>query len=464
MTGYIGGITMKINKNIVLSFIVLGFFAVLWFALTYYRLPLGDDVLTQHSTAINVYLDNSNKSIGILITSLSQIWGKMAYEYHVWNGRVLGVLMEPMLTLFGQGFTAIISVAIYSGIVISCGILAYGSLKGILTKPIAIFVLAIMLFWYNAAMGFMSMWVMTCIYGMTMLMYLLYLVALNKVISTRFSVNFKWIVLLNVFGFLVGITHEALGAICIMVILTRTLVSVYRQKAGIRKFFIHSGLLVGYLVTFFAPGNFNRMLQNHDSQQLAISLVQRLRMSFQAHSIVLNGTNKLTTILLTIMIFLFISTLMPITKEKMKNLMVDNIEYMVGIIASIFIWSTVSYTPVYGTVLWLAFVLIFLLRNINVDEKLTRFGFVLIISAFLMISTAKHELPWMNSMRVTTNQWRTSIALAKSQGLKEVKVPAYPAITNNLYTLKNFLNNQINYDRDYYLSYYGIHIIVDQGK
>lgn len=451
---------MKINKRELLSIAIILFFATLWFTLMYYRIPVGDDILGQHATGINLYLDKANKNIGSLVMTWDQVWDKMIYEYHVWNGRILGELTVPFLEIFGQLFTAIASVIIYTGIVLASGILAFGSLKGILRNPLAILVLSVTMFWYNGAMGMMAMWTMTCMYGLTMLFYLMYMVMLNKLISRKFVLKIQWMVLFNILGFIAGITHEALGAICIMMIMSRTLVSIYQQKAGIKQIFIHSGLFVGYCLCFFAPGNFNRMRQSHDSIKFNLSILARMKLSLQAHQTTLMGTSHLNIVIVTILLFLFAVTLLRLKREQTKQLLINNCEYIIGIIASIGIWGLVSYTPPYGILLWLDFVLIFLLKNITVDEKLAKFSMVGIVSICLLSYIGVKNYAWLNTLRTTTIEWRTLIKEAKEKGQTQVMVPRYPEITNNYFTLRNNANRKEPYTRLDHKSYYGIYIIV----
>ncbi|MBX4260786.1 hypothetical protein KTC96_21395 [Clostridium estertheticum] len=452
---------MKIDKRELLSIVVILFFATLWFTLMYYRMPLGDDILGQHATGINLYLDNANKNIGSLVTSRTQVWNKMIYEYHVWNGRILGELCVPLLEIFGQLFTAIISVIVYTGIVLASGILAFGSLKGILRKPLAILVFSVTLFWYNAATGMMALWTMTCMYGMTMLLYLLYMVMLNKIISRKFVLKIQWIVLFNILGLIAGITNEALGAICIIVIMIRTFISIYQQKAGIKRIFIHVGLCVGYCFCFFSPGNFNRMNQSHDSLKLQLSILTRMKLSLKAHLVTLMGTSRLNLVILSILLFMFVITLLLLTRKEVKQLLINNCEYLIGIMASIIIWGLVSYTPSYGILLWLDFVLIFLFKNITVDEKLAKFSLVGVVSICLLSYIGVKNYGWLNDLRTTTTEWRTLIKEAKEKGQTEVLVPKYMKITNNYFTLMNNVNLKNQYKRPDYKSYYGIYIIID---
>jgi len=451
---------LKISKRELLSIAIILFFATLWFMLIYYRMPLGDDVLGQHVTGINLYLDNPNRNIGSLITSWSLVWNKMIYEYNLWNGRILGTLCVPFLEMFGQIFTAVVSVIIYTGIVLASGILAFGSLKGILRNPLAILVFSVSMFWYNAAMGIMSMWTMTCMYGLTMLLYLIYMVMLNKLISRKFVFKMQWIVLFNILGFIAGITHEVLGAICIILIMFKTLVFIYQQKAGIKRIFIHSGLIVGYCFCFFAPGNFNRIRQSHDSLVFHLSILTRMKLSLKVHTATLMGTSHLNLVILTMLLFLFVFTLVRLTRREVKQLLINNCEYLIGIGASIGIWGLVPYTPPYGTLLWLDFVLIFLLRNIKVNEKMAKLSLVSIVSICLLSYIGIKSYVWMNALRTTTTEWRTLIKDAKEKGQTEVLVPEYPKITNNYFTRMNRANHKPKYET-YYTSYYGIYIIVD---
>lgn len=453
---------MKTEKRVLLSIVILLFFATLWFTLMYYRMPLGDDVLVQHETGINLYLDNSNKNVGNLITSGTQIWDKMIYEYHVWNGRILGELGTPLLGIFGQLFTAVISVVIYTGIVLASGVLAFGSLKNTLRNPLAILVFAVILFWYSEAMGMMAMWIMTCIYGLTMLLYLIYMGMNNIIISKKFVLKMRWIVLFNILGFITGMTNEALGAICFILIMIRTFVSIYQQKAGIKRIFMHSGLFVGYCICFFAPGNFNRMAQSHDSSRMIVGILARMKSSLYMHYTTLKGTDPLNIAIMTLLLFLFFVTILPFTRKKMKQLFVNNYEYLIGILASIGIWGLVPYTPQYGTLLWLDFVLIFLLKNITVDKKLAKFSLVGIVSICLLSYIGIKNYAWMSALRTTTTEWRTTIKTALENGQDEVLVPQYPEITNNYFTIWNYPNRQEDYDTSYYQSYYGIHILVDK--
>jgi hypothetical protein len=244
----------------------------------------------------------------------------------------------------------------------------------------------------------------------------------------------------------------------------------------------HLGLLIGYVICFFAPGNFNRMLQSHDAAIVNKPLLVRLSDSVEVHYNAFFGPTQVSKIIAQSLLAVFVIILiMNFIKERqflsvLKRAFGANIEYIVAILVSPLLWGVLSYTPVYGVMLWQDLVIILLFKQIHTlafslpDGQLARWGKILqtlatslVIPCALVVIIMVTHYHFFKNLRHVTLERRALITAAVAQGLKDVTVPAYPKSTSNYLTRNNYSNSQAKFDSISSITYYGIHITIKQA-
>lgn len=459
------------NRDMAISLFAILSFGILWYLICYYQLPRGDDVLTQFSKGITLYVDNTKPILGDKITSLDLFVEHLTLNYQLWTGRIIGLILIPLLTIFGQQFTAIMSSVIYSLIVINVSFLIWDKGKNnfeILNHPLEIIFLHMIIFGLGKYMGYMTMWTFVSIYAVSALLYLMLLNSTVALCKTNFNNTFASVIGLNVLGLIAGLSHEVIGAVCILMILTECLLIWKNNKHLIYKILRnYFGLGVGYIICFTAPGNFNRMQQLHDSGIDRAYLI-KVKSSIWAHLAILPGNKYILGILIIVALLYFFYRTSPWKTGLLITLLMNNYIYLLGMVFSIAIWGAASYVPSYGLLFYMCLVCIVLFRTY--DDCCMRN----IITANELISNIKRPIAlmfclmflaynaiWIASLITVTNERHCLIEAARYRGDEVVSVPQYPEIVNNVFTLGNYVNRQKEFDTEYYIKYFGVHILIE---
>ena len=217
------------------------------------------------------------------------------------------------------------------------------------------------------------------------------------------------------------------------------------------------GITIGYLFVVFAPGNLVRMQIEHDVARSQAGILEKLGSSLLSHVVVLGIRNPIVILLIVVALWWIGKNL--ISKQiTIKNLLFDNLEYLVAGVASLFLWAVVA-PPVglYGLVFFKAILIIWFLRTVKID--LTVYKWNLLLPGIAIVSYLLVNIGWIEDFVNVSNLRKTQIQEAIDRGQEEVIVAKYPDTTNNCMTSYNFANIDGVYESEEHVVYYGIQII-----
>lgn len=452
------------------------FVLLLFFLLSFYFIiisePIGDDILNHFDNGISLYLDDEPHDIGTRITTFSQVMYAFKHCYLKWSGRVIGYILMPMIGLIPPILRAAITAAVYVANTLLTLQIVYGSAKKALCHPTAITVLFLSLYWFRPPGGLARMWTMVSVYEIPLTLCLVYLYAYRKL-------EFKGpiqIALWTLFGLLVGSSHEVFCASLIAILGTAWLISVIRKEIPWTKLFLHTGLGIGYLICFFAPGNFHRMKQSHDATVYTMSLGERLRNSLSQHEKVILSDWHLLKELLFFMVLLSAVSIVAVflragKRQFLAQYILPIVPFVAGSVVSVLVWGSVSYVPIYGMSLWICLFYMILLSLLEPEKlwesigvlrlrSLSRLGSA-IVAVCLCVLFFRGQYGWLRTYSEATLYRQLTIKNAVVAGQEEVIVPAYPIATSHPLIWLTNVNTQENFDSDYFKEYWGIHIIID---
>jgi hypothetical protein len=269
-------------------------------------------------------------------------------------------------------------------------------------------------------------------------------------------------VVLNLLGWLTGITHEIYTVSLCVFLLAICIFDIVIYKTKIEKLiFCHIGLILGTLICVFSPGNFNRMMQSHDAgifNPWYIKCINVIKMHISS----LAGVRPWRWIIVVILFAFFIFIVYRVVslrryvelKAKIKQsrrMILFSLFLYVMLFISFVLWSIVTYVPVYGLPFFNIFFLIPLfsilyyinehfpnkdgLRTLKlISQKL----FVVLFFLLLIFCNAN----WILSNYKTRLEWDKLIKYANENNLEEVYVPKFEEKYSNRFNFYN-RNNDI---------------------
>lgn len=488
-------------RNLCSVFIII--VAALFLFLLRYDVPLyGDDVggLVLNNPD-NDYLDDQvvvGECELNLDYSLHAIWDKIVVSYTTWDGRVMARLVIPVIrmifslpdrvnwTLFSlyiMLFQLIMLLVVVNAV---CGSIREG-----LEAPMVVLLAGVLLFYipsYSYAyMTRLIMYTFTNIYVISVILYLWFYTAVRRVYvsspdqqasNTGFSI--RYLVGINLLGFLAGLSHEAYGVIFGMVLLTQ----MFRfwlqnhRRIPIRYLFMYVGYLVGFCICFFAPGNFNRAQQSHESALRTVPLIERLFNSIYIHAFVVYKIWIVPVVVLPILFVLFVVLLKKqiLSVKDLLTVVTNNLEWFMGFIMSAITWGLVARVVSYGMLAANALLIIGIIRTFRelwmlVAERIMaekkegtteKIQNVLAgLSVIVVIALVAGIYSDMSAVHQTANKWRDNIRVARKVGMEEIKVPAYPeGLDYRFYNLEA-INNQERYDKVACQVVYDTHVVIE---
>lgn len=466
---------------IVLFFLLYGFiFAV--------SEPVGDDVLSHFNRGLNLYLDDEPNSFGYRITSFRQVFGAMKVFYLKWSGRMTGYFFVFSGSLMPRLLRAVLAVTVYILNILLALRLVYGTIKKVLCHPIAFEVLFLATYWFKPGSSYSKMWTMVGVYGIPLLLCLLYYNLARS--DGKWRAYGPALILFQLLGILTGLSNEISGAILISMLGIDWLVRVLSKKDRWTSLFWHTGLGIGYLLCFFAPGNFHRMKQSHDAAIYTKPLSERIWTSYITHQSVLKFNTPVLwykfnfPILWYMLILLLLIALISLLLEcgscgilkTGKRFLLRNFPFLAGGAISILAWGCVSHAPEYGLDFFICIFYIILFRTINVElilENIKSFHWKstpqivsTLVAVVLCALFLRAQWGWLKSYTFEALHRQILISAAVKDGRyiengNEVKIPAYSAVASKhpLVPL-HVLNRQSTFDSDLYIAYWGVHIII----
>ena len=430
-------------------------------------MPIGDDILGCFEGAVAFYLDDFDMRVGERISSIFQALKQVVFIYRYWSGRMTGYMVGCLGKIMPRFLQAVITAALYSANIFLALQIVYKSTEKAICSPISFIILFLALCWFKPNLFYTYMWTMISVYAVPVFLCLFYYKWSVSDEELGKSHN-RW--LLQGLGFLAGFSHEVLSLCMIIAVGISWLKAMCQRKQIWKDSFRHTGFIVGYLLCFFAPGNFYRMKQSHDV--ITASLKRRLFNSIKAHITVLIGTREAKVLfVITLLIVCAAVVILMIKKDKemLKKLCLENIEFIISGASSILIWSFFPRVPTYGLVLWLFIVYIVLLRVIwevsgrwnvaaSYRPRILQEGIAIALLALFAIYY-RNEISSYIEVAVERDRLVTE---AVAHGDDEVVVPKVPEDLPTQRYMLDYLNGQEQYDTDYYCRYYGVHIIIEE--
>ena len=304
------------------------------------------------------------------------------------------------------------------------------------------------------------MWTFVCQYGIPTLFYLLYY---NTVLESykQDHVTKGKVFCIAIVGFCIGACHECLGAFCICLVTVKAIWEVYQKHMNLNRIWLNTGLYLGYMVTFLAPGNFKRLFSSHDEARYSLGVMEKVQTSIYEHMIAAGVLSRREGSLFLVFLVMAVITLIK-NKTFVWKYIKDNLEILITLVSSILVWAIFAPpVPQYGLQLWKALLIILLLKGIKIDAFNICFwniSAVLILGLWISIN-----IKWIPDLIEVTTERRIKIEEAINRGDDVVYVKKYPETTNRYLTLYNYSNKDV-YNNDCGIKYYGLKVLIDEGK
>ncbi|MBD5487933.1 MAG: hypothetical protein HDR13_03955 [Lachnospiraceae bacterium] len=421
--------------------------------------------------------------------SLHTTWVKLVESYFTWNGRVITKLVIPLIRMIfslpdGMNWTMLSLYIMLLQLVMLLLVVRIicGSIKDSMKVPAVILLTGILLFYipsYSYAyMTRLVMYTFINIYVISVILYLLFYTAIHRVYMKSSDLpETKTIIGINLLGFLAGLSHEAYGVIfgaVLLTQLTRFWLKNYR-KISVRYLFMYIGYIVGFCICFFAPGNFNRAQQSHESALRTVPLAKRLLNSIYIHAFVGYKIWIVPVVVLPVLIVLFAVLLRKkiLSVKDILAILVNNLDWFMGFIMSAITWGLVARVVSYGmlaaNVMLIIGITKFFLelwrlvadRTIMGKGKIERVQNVLAgLSVAMVILLAASNYTDMSAVHQVADEWRENIRIARKVGMEEIEVPAYPKDLDPRFYDLDAINNQSRYDKVACRVAYGTHVVL----
>ncbi len=453
---------LKDSLKTVISIFTLFSCGIILLLICRFRPLLGDDILDQFMYCDKMYIGDPTWVELPPKDSIAMVLKDAWHLYNHWSGRVIYLLLIALPTLAGKTVYCILTAIIYMGIIFAGGKLEYGSISALLKHPVSVVTMSSLIMLYNYTMDHSIMWTFASIYGMSVFLYLILLNYTKDIADGKKEINTYTLIGMNILGLATGLTHELLGAWYIFQIL---LILVFYK--GIRRAFgyikLYIGLILGFGICFFAPGNFERALSDHDSNIYGNYFLRLFESASQHGQCILKMQNMGIVIGLT---FLFLVLWAFIKTDK--HSLIDNIArpafYAVSILASWVMWSLVAYTPVYGMIGMLVYVCllgIHIIDGSKLFETGGKIAYDTALATVMIVLVLGDSIPWLAAFGQQSIAREELISEAKAAGEEYVIVPKYTDYVSRHIIFSRYVNNSSIYAEPAEMKYYGIRIIVE---
>lgn len=474
-----------------------------------YDLPLyGDDIggLVANNPD-NTYIDE-NVAVGECTLDLDfspkASWNRLRRSYFSWDGRVVTKLVTPLVRMIfalPDGMNWVFFSIYIAGMLFVMFLLTIraicGSINVGMKEPVIVFLTGILLFcvpsYSYAYMSRLIMYTFTNIYVISIIMYLAFYMLIRGVYERYAAVQADdgstcrsdgrlcgtlTLIGINLSGALAGLSHEAHGVIFGVVLLTQMLRFWFTNnwKIRIRSMFLYPGYVIGFCVCFFAPGNFNRAAQSHESALRTVSLFTRLFNSIYIHTYVAYKIWIFPLVVLPVLAVVLIVLLYRrvLGWKEVFMAVVRNLEWYLGFAMSAVTWGIVARVMTYGMLAANVLLVIGVIRTfrelwslaaerISASEKKNR-GAVTVLAGMSVVAVMG-LLFWYSSqisaVHRTADVWRAHIRVARKVGMEEIEVPAYPEGLDHRFYDLNAMNNQRQYDKIAARVVYGTRVVLN---
>lgn len=435
--------------------------------------------------------------------SLSASWSRLCKSYVSWDGRVVTKLVTPLIRMifslpdrvswmmFGIYIAGMLFILFLLTVRVICG-----SIKEGMSEPMLVLLTGVLLFcvpsYSYAYMSRLVMYTFTNIYVISVILYLVFYMLIKGVYERYMDAHaddekirrpdgqlygIGTLIGINLSGLLAGLSHEAYGVIFGAVLLTQMLRFWYYNpwKIRIRSMFLYPGYLLGFGICFFAPGNFNRAAQSHESTLRTVPFLTRLFNSVYIHTYVAYKIWIVPFIVLPIVAVVMIVLLRQKTLRLKEILLAvaHNLEWFLGFAMSAVTWGIVARVLTYGMLAANVLLMIGVIRTFRelwqlaakrslASEKRRRSVRAVLagISLVTVFCLAGRYYAQTAAVHRTANVWREKIWKIRTVGAEDVKVPAYPEGLDYRFYDVSTINAQNQYDKIAARVVYDTHLIL----
>ena len=234
-----------------------------------------------------------------------------------------------------------------------------------------------------------------------------------------------------------------------------------------------------FCICFFAPGNFNRAAQSHESTLRTVSLFSRLCDSIYIHAFVAYKVWILPVIVLPLLIILLAVLIRKkiLTVKDILLAVLNNLEWFAGFAMSALTWGLVARVVNYGMLaanVILVIGVIRILRELWIlstgrmmegNRMLERVHMAAAgLSVAVVVFMAVCNYADMSAVHQVANEWRGNLYLARKVGMEEVLMPAYPEGLDSRFYDLNAINSQGRYDKIACRVVYGTHVVIGEAE
>ena len=337
--------------------------------------------------------------------------------------------------------------------------IVYRNWLRVFSAPLSFIAIFLAAYWFRGGLFYSYMWTMVSVYSFGVMLCLIYY---NMSVVNYHEGKECSPLVLCVLGFLAGCSHEVISICLIAMVGIDYLLLVAHKKRKWTYIFKHTGLGMGYLLGFSAPGNFYRMKQSHDI--ISATFGKRLRESLVLHILAVKGTVCWVSVVCFAAAGVAVVLLIRKNKDKLvKIIESEAIPVLTGGGVSVVMWSLVSTRPYYGMDFWILIVYAILLRFIvelsliidkaKIDILATACAGITILCFIGMYSK---ELRLYSSVSL---QRRILAKEAVENNIEQVEVPRFEdSLLGDRYS--SDLNDQKQYNTAYYVAYYGTRLII----
>lgn len=450
----------QIDKGVVIGVLIMIIITCFTWVFSYINEPVGDDLLTYYDGAIAQYLDGFSLGLGERITNPIQVLKELRFIYRYWSGRMIGY----SVMLFGKFLPKVVQ-AFITAIVFSANILlamriVFDKLKNVVKSPVVFCLMFFTIYYYRSGCYYEYMWTMVAVYSIPIFIILLYYNLFDEKVDLKATNGMGF---MQIIGFVAGFSHEILSLILIVIVGSEYIRDCILKNCRWTRVFSFTGLGFGYLLCFLAPGNFYRTTQSHDI--VANTYADRLKNIFILNRIVLTYTTE-QRIVFGILSIVTAATVIIIIlkKEELGQILLKRVGIIIACCLYPFICAAVPHYPIYGEDLWIYMIYILCL---NVAVRIRYYfsvkeTFKFVLPVLLIVFFGVLNYNELYTYAKTSYRRRLLVREAVKKGEGQVVVPCFDEGLSQERYLLSYLNDQNQYDLDYYQWYYGTRLVIEK--
>lgn len=425
--------------------------------------PYGDAILAYYDGHYDMYIPEYDE-LPIKLEGtrgIERVVKSIVFAYLYFGGRVSSYIMGHFGRALPRDMLPFLSALIMFAIIYLTLYLSVRKSNKVIYCPVFFLLLFLANYWCRGFGVFYAyMFTMVHTYLWPILLGLLFYAIVERGSVFESTTEFKrgefW--LIQLLGFMAGFGHEIISLMILGAGMIKWYIGHCLKTRRLADLKIYIGYMIGYSCCFFAPGNFRRANRPHDA--ITTTYSDRLSEAIAQHYVAIMGSRECKSIFIGLLICaIVVIGLYTLRKQRdvIMEILLNHINFLLVAIISIPIWAFAPATPAYGTFLFSLLIYAFILsfateigRFIPCIDRINVVGSIIIVIMFIAMYGGE-----IKSFSETTLERRRLVAEAVDLNLSEVIVPRYSESLNRSRYLLSYLNDQKQYDTDYYIYYYG---------